>query len=118
MARTIMEKERVAAEIAERLAHQWEQPSWREAEPLHRVAEAFRRSVSADAELAEAVRAARADGYSWSARPGRSRGRWPWWRAVGRVSGPAACPPEVQEHRQDMGTRPAAAFRRQSSSPP
>jgi len=75
MARTIMEKERVAAEIAERLAHQWEQPSWREAEPLHRVAEAFRRSVSADAELAEAVRAARADGCSWSARPGRSRGR-------------------------------------------
>jgi len=65
MARTIVEKERIAAEIAERLANQ-EQPSWRDAEPLHRVAEAFRRSVAADAELAEAVRAARADGYSWA----------------------------------------------------
>jgi len=65
MARTIVEKERIAAEIAERLAHQ-EEPSWRDAEPLHRVAEAFRRSVSADVELAEAVKAARADGYSWA----------------------------------------------------
>jgi transposase len=38
-----------------------------DAEPLHRVAAAFRRSVAADAELAEAVKAARADGYSWAA---------------------------------------------------
>jgi len=67
MARTIVDKERAAAEIAERLANQEEQPAWRDAEPLHRIAEAFRRSVSADAELAEAVRAARADGYSWAA---------------------------------------------------
>lgn len=67
MARTIVEKERVAAEIAERLANQAEQPSWRDAEPLHRIADAFRRSVTADAELAEAVKAARADGYSWAA---------------------------------------------------
>jgi DNA-directed RNA polymerase specialized sigma24 family protein len=67
MARTIAEKERVAAEIAERLASQNEQPSWRDAEPLHRIAAAFRRSAAADAELAEAVSAARADGYSWAA---------------------------------------------------
>jgi hypothetical protein len=66
MARTIVEKERIAAEIAERLAHQEEQPSWWDAEPLHRIAEAFHRSVAADAELAEAVKAARADGYSWA----------------------------------------------------
>ncbi len=67
MARTIVEKERVAAEIAERLANQEEEPSWRDAEPLRRVAEAFRRSVTADADLVEAVRVARADGYSWAA---------------------------------------------------
>ncbi len=66
MARTIIEKERIAAEIAERLATQ-EQPEWRNAEPLRRVADAFRRSVTADADLAEAVTAARADGYSWAA---------------------------------------------------
>jgi len=53
MARRIVEEARVAAEIAERLARR-EEPSWRAAEPLHRVAEAFRRSVSADVELAEA----------------------------------------------------------------
>jgi hypothetical protein len=67
MARTIVEKERIAAEIAERLANQEEQPSWRDAEPLRRVADAFRRSVAADADLAQAVSAARADGYSWAA---------------------------------------------------
>ncbi len=66
MARTIIEKERIAAEIAERLATQ-AQPEWRNAEPLRRVADAFRRSVTADADLAEAVTAARADGYSWAA---------------------------------------------------
>jgi len=66
MARTIVEKERIAAEIAERLANQ-EQPEWRNAEPLRRVADAFRRSVTADADLAEVVTAARADGYSWAA---------------------------------------------------
>ncbi len=67
MARTLVEKERIAAEIAERLANQEKQPSWRDAEPLRLVAEAVRRSVTADADLAEAVRAARADGYSWAA---------------------------------------------------
>jgi len=67
VARTIAERERVAAEIADRLASQTEQPAWRDAEPLTRIAEAFRRSVAADRELAEAVDAARADGYSWAA---------------------------------------------------
>lgn len=67
MARTIAEKERVAAEIAERLANQDDEHRWRDAEPLRRIADAFRRSVTADAELAQAVRAARADGYSWAA---------------------------------------------------
>lgn len=67
MARTIAEKERVAAEIAERLANQEEEPRWRDAEPLRRIGDAFRHSVTADAELAEAVRAARADGYPWAA---------------------------------------------------
>lgn len=67
MARTIIEKERLAAQIADRLANQAEQPSWRDAEPLLRVADAFRRSVTADADLAETVSAARADGYSWAA---------------------------------------------------
>lgn len=67
MARTIAERERVAAEISERLADQEKQPAWRDAEPLTRIADAFGRSVAADAELAEAVHAARADGYSWAA---------------------------------------------------
>ncbi len=66
MARTIAEKEQAAAEIAERLANDTEQPSWRDAEPLHRIADAFRRSVAADAELVEAVEAARAEGHSWA----------------------------------------------------
>jgi len=52
MARTVVEKERVAAEIAERLAHQ-EQPVWRDGEPLRRVAEAFGRLVDAAVEAAE-----------------------------------------------------------------
>ncbi|MHB1930357.1 MAG: helix-turn-helix domain-containing protein [Acidimicrobiales bacterium] len=67
MARTIAEKERIAAEIAERLAHQAEEPAWRDAEPLRRVADAFRRSVALDAEVAEAVQAARDEGYPWAA---------------------------------------------------
>ena len=67
MARTLAEKEKVAAEIAERLANQADEPAWRDAEPLRRIAEAFRASVAADATLADAVRAARADGYSWAA---------------------------------------------------
>lgn len=67
MARTIADRERVAVEIAQRLASQDHDPSWRDAEPLRRVAEAFRRSVAADAEVATAVRTARHDGYSWAA---------------------------------------------------
>jgi len=67
MARTVAEKQRVADEIAERLANQQQQPAWRDAEPLNRIADAFRRSVAAEAELAEAVSAARADGHSWAA---------------------------------------------------
>lgn len=66
MVRTIAEKERDAAEIAQRLASQ-KAPKWRDAEPLKRVADAFARSVAADAHLAETVHAARADGYSWAA---------------------------------------------------
>lgn len=66
MARTIADKERVAAEIAERLASQRES-KWRDAEPLKRVADAFARSVAADAEVAETVQEARAAGYSWAA---------------------------------------------------
>lgn len=67
MARTIADKERAAADIADRLANQDDEIQWRDAEPLRRIADAFRRSVAADADLAEAVRAARADGYSWAA---------------------------------------------------
>lgn len=67
MARTIAEKEKVAAEIAERLASQADEPAWRDAEPLRRIAEAFRVSVASEAALADAVHAARADGYSWAA---------------------------------------------------
>ena len=37
------------------------------AEPLRRVLDAFRHSVTADAEVAEAVKAAREDGHSWAA---------------------------------------------------
>ncbi len=67
MARTIAEREQVAAEIAERLANQAEAPEWRDAEPLRRIADAFRRSVATERNLAEAVAAARAEGYSWAA---------------------------------------------------
>lgn len=67
MARTTVEKERIAAEIAERLAIQGEQPQWVDAEPLRRIADAFGCSVAAEAKLAETVNAARADGYSWAA---------------------------------------------------
>ena len=67
MPRTVADKERIAAQLAEQLADQAQEPSWRDAEPLRQVAEAFRRSVAADAGVAEAVRAARNDGYSWAA---------------------------------------------------
>ncbi len=67
MARTIVDKERAAAEIAARLANQEHHLAWRGAEPLRRIAEAFSRSAAADTEVAEAVKAARADGHSWAA---------------------------------------------------
>ncbi len=67
MARSIAEKERVAAEIAERLAGRDQESAWRDAEPLRRIAEAFARSVAVDAEVAVAVHAARDNGYSWAA---------------------------------------------------
>ena len=67
MARTIAERERIAAQIADRLANRSEPPAWRDAEPLKRIAEAFGRSVAAERELAQAVDAARADGHSWAA---------------------------------------------------
>jgi DNA-directed RNA polymerase specialized sigma24 family protein len=67
MVRTIAEKERVAAEIADRLADPQVDPVWRDAEPLKRIADAFRASVSADKELAAAVHDARVAGYSWAA---------------------------------------------------
>lgn len=66
MARTIADKQKVAAEIAERLARRGDEPDWRDAEPLRRIAEAFRRSAAAEAELESAVHAARADGHSWA----------------------------------------------------
>jgi CRP-like cAMP-binding protein len=67
MARSMVDRQRAAEEIAERLAGQTQAPQWRDAEPLRRVADAFHRSVAADGEVAEAVNAARADGYSWAA---------------------------------------------------
>jgi len=66
MPRTILDKERAAAEIAARLANQDEDLAWRDAEPLRRIAGSFQRSATADTDLAEAIRAARADGYSWA----------------------------------------------------
>lgn len=68
MARTITDKQRAAEEIAERLASRDPADTeWRDGAPLRRIADAFSRSVSAEAELADLVRAARADGYSWTA---------------------------------------------------
>lgn len=66
MARTILDKERAAAEIAARLANQDEDRAWQDPEPLRRIAGAFQHSASADTALAEAIRVARADGYSWA----------------------------------------------------
>ena len=67
MARTIAEKQRAAAEIAERLAKRnLDETHWRDARPLRKVAEAFREQVAAEEKLAEAVAVARADGCSWA----------------------------------------------------
>jgi FAD/FMN-containing dehydrogenase len=68
MARTISEKERAAEELAARLANRdRSNDNWRDAAPLRRVAEAFAATVRDEAELAEAVQAARDAGFSWSA---------------------------------------------------
>jgi transposase len=67
MARTTSEKNQVANEIAERLAKRDpERTDWRDAEPLRRIAEKFKQSVAAEADVAEAVAAARDEGYSWA----------------------------------------------------
>lgn len=67
MARTMTEKQRAAAEIAERLANRDQtKTEWREAAPLRRIAEAFHQQVAAEAEVADAVTAARAEGCSWA----------------------------------------------------
>jgi hypothetical protein len=68
MARTITDKQRAAEQIAERLANRDPADNeWREGAPLRRLGEAFRRSVDVEAEVVDAVRAAREAGYSWAA---------------------------------------------------
>ena len=49
MARTIAEKERIAEEIAERLAHRAGEASWLDVEPLRRIAASGRWRVPASA---------------------------------------------------------------------
>ncbi|MPZ61140.1 MAG: hypothetical protein GEU93_07560 [Propionibacteriales bacterium] len=62
------DKQRAAEEIAERLAKRDPADTeWRDGAPLRRIGEAFRRSVDAERELADAVDAARVKGYSWAA---------------------------------------------------
>ena len=68
MARTITEKTQAANEIAERLARRDPaETEWRDAAPLRRVADAFQATVASESELADAVAAARAEGFSWAA---------------------------------------------------
>jgi DNA-directed RNA polymerase specialized sigma24 family protein len=68
MARTIIEREQAAKEIAERLARRDpNETDWQDAGALHRVSDAFRATVDADMELARAVAAARVGGFSWAA---------------------------------------------------
>jgi hypothetical protein len=69
MARTITEKERAASQIADRLARENTEGvdrQWSDAAGLHRVADAFAATVTAESELHHAVAAARAEGYSWT----------------------------------------------------
>jgi hypothetical protein len=66
MARTQEAKLAAAEAIAERLANRdIDKTKWQEAEPLRRVAQAFRDQVAAEAKVAEAVSAAREAGCSW-----------------------------------------------------
>jgi len=68
MARTIADKQRAAEQIAKRLASRDPADTeWRDGAPLRRLAEAFRRSVEAEAEVIDAVRAAREEECSWAA---------------------------------------------------
>ena len=68
MARTNHEKLAAADAITERLANRnQEETLWRSSEPLRRIADAFRAQVSAEVEVAQAVKAAREAGFSWSA---------------------------------------------------
>jgi hypothetical protein len=68
MAKTHVEKLAAADAIAERLANRnQEETVWRDSEPLRRIADAFREQVTAEGKVADAVRAARGDGFSWSA---------------------------------------------------
>lgn len=68
MAKTHLEKLAAAEAIAERLANRnQEETVWRSSEPLRKVADAFREQVATEARVAEAVKAAREAGFSWSA---------------------------------------------------
>jgi hypothetical protein len=68
MAKTHLERLAAADAIAERLANRnQEETVWRSSEPLRRIAEAFRAQVTAEVDVAAAVKAARGAGFSWSA---------------------------------------------------
>jgi hypothetical protein len=68
MAKTHLEKLAAADAIAKRLANRnQEETVWRSSEPLRRIADAFRAQVAAEVKVAEAVKAARKAGFSWSA---------------------------------------------------
>jgi hypothetical protein len=67
MARTTIDKLAAADAIAERLANRNQDESvWRDATPLRRIAEAFHEQVVAEKKVAEAVKAARSEGFAWS----------------------------------------------------
>jgi hypothetical protein len=66
MARTHGDKVAAAEAIAERLSRRdLNKTAWQEAEPLRRIADAFRDQVAAEEKVAEAVNAAREAGCSW-----------------------------------------------------
>ena len=66
MARTHLDRLAAADAIAERLANRDQDATlWQSAEPLRRVAEAFREQVAAEAKVTQSVKAAREAGCSW-----------------------------------------------------
>ena len=68
MARTNLEKLAAAEAIAERLATRTQEETvWRSSDSLRRIADAFRAQVAAELKVAESVKAARDEGFSWSA---------------------------------------------------